>query len=174
MYYPLSEITENLYTSGGEFIDIKNKQLYAGFYFSTSDGKYFTGKTNNNEAVELLKLTTSARSVLYSPPDSYYPFPEENDYQKGFITRYAIKRVNSGPETIKEISKQEYDRISSEPLYSRAEFEWKITGTLLDDDSNPMYSIPGVSTINRLTINNLESKIPGISQVFINYTEFAK
>ncbi len=48
MYFPLSQITTNLYTSGGElkYSDpSKNNEFYTGNYFKTSNGKYFTGKT---------------------------------------------------------------------------------------------------------------------------------
>ena len=46
-YYPLSQITSNLYTNGLEYaVDLKNpSNSYLGYYWKTSDGKYFTGKT---------------------------------------------------------------------------------------------------------------------------------
>ncbi len=46
-YYPLSQITSNLYTNGLEYaVDLKNpSNSYSGYYWKTSDGKYFTGKT---------------------------------------------------------------------------------------------------------------------------------
>ena len=46
-YYPLSQITSNLYTNGGEYAqDLNNPgNSYLGYYWKTSDGKYFTGKT---------------------------------------------------------------------------------------------------------------------------------
>ena len=46
-YYPLSQIKTNLYTNGNEFITIINNPntLYTGYYWKTSSGKYFIGKT---------------------------------------------------------------------------------------------------------------------------------
>jgi hypothetical protein len=48
-YYPLSQIKTNLYTNGGEFSSINNDldrlSEYKGYYWKTSDGKYFSGKT---------------------------------------------------------------------------------------------------------------------------------
>ena len=45
-YYPLSQIKSNLYTNGGELVyDVKNPlSEYTGYYYKTSDGKYFTGR----------------------------------------------------------------------------------------------------------------------------------
>ena len=45
MYYPLSQIKTNLYTNGGEYAILSSGQNYTGYYFKTSTGKYFTGKT---------------------------------------------------------------------------------------------------------------------------------
>lgn len=45
MYYPLSQIKSNLYTNGNEFVLISSNQSYIGFYWKTSKGKYYTGKT---------------------------------------------------------------------------------------------------------------------------------
>ena len=54
MYYPLSQITSNLYTNGGEFAYANTKQEYIGHYYKTSKGEYFTGKTPQNGPNELL------------------------------------------------------------------------------------------------------------------------
>jgi hypothetical protein len=46
-YYPLSQIKTNLYTNGQEFTltPYTPSNSYVGSYWSTSDGKFFTGKT---------------------------------------------------------------------------------------------------------------------------------
>tara|TARA_B110000977_G_scaffold56768_1_gene77122 strand:- start:531 stop:1382 length:852 start_codon:yes stop_codon:yes gene_type:complete len=43
MYYPLSQITTDLYTSQEEFLVQATNLPYKGKYYSTSDGKFFTG-----------------------------------------------------------------------------------------------------------------------------------
>jgi hypothetical protein len=45
MYYPLSQITSNLYTNGGEYVYKSNQENYTGYYWKTSSGKIYTGKT---------------------------------------------------------------------------------------------------------------------------------
>jgi hypothetical protein len=44
MYYPKSHITPNLYSNGEFSIVGSNNTPYTGYYFSTIDGKYFTGR----------------------------------------------------------------------------------------------------------------------------------
>jgi hypothetical protein len=45
MYYPLSQITSNLYTNGGEYVYKSNQENYIGYYWKTSNGQIYTGKT---------------------------------------------------------------------------------------------------------------------------------
>lgn len=70
MYYPLSQITTNLYTNGDEFTynDTDNiAQSYTGNYFKTSDGKFFTGKTPQDvpttELTRIVKTPTNESIV---------------------------------------------------------------------------------------------------------------
>lgn len=46
MYYPLSQIKTNLYTGGNEYVLKSNPRTpYIGYYYKTSIGQSFTGKT---------------------------------------------------------------------------------------------------------------------------------
>ncbi|MDA9309711.1 hypothetical protein N9Q43_00635 [bacterium] len=54
MYFPKSQITTNLSTNGKEFKIIGSNDFYTGFYFSTSNGKYYTGRTPQDGSNELL------------------------------------------------------------------------------------------------------------------------
>ena len=59
-YYPKNKIKTNLYTRGNEFVNKSTKDLYVGHYWSTFDGKFFSG-TNPNETpnFELEKITVN-------------------------------------------------------------------------------------------------------------------
>lgn len=65
MYYPLSQIKTNLYTNGGEYFVVSSKENYTGYYWKTSDGKFFTGRTPQDTPTNELK------KVL-----EYNPLPE--------------------------------------------------------------------------------------------------
>ena len=82
MYYPKSQIKTDLYTNGGEFVTSNDRVVYQGYYFSTSDGLYFTGKNPNNKPNFPLTLNfnpslnpSSRTNVLSSGVDSYYDYP---------------------------------------------------------------------------------------------------
>ena len=86
MYYPLSQITPNLYTATGDYLLAATGEVYTGDYYSTSDGKYFSGKTpqdgpnnplipnNENNAAQDVEAgktgayTTEETNISYLPP----------------------------------------------------------------------------------------------------------
>ena len=82
MYYPKSQIKTDLYTNGGEFVTSNDGVVYQGYYFSTSDGLYFTGRNPNNKPnfPLTLNLNSSLNPVIstsssFSEVDSFYNYP---------------------------------------------------------------------------------------------------
>jgi len=63
MYYPLSQLKTNLYTDGGEYAILLSGQNYNGYYFKTSEGKYYTGKTPQDLPNEELTPIVSLPSL---------------------------------------------------------------------------------------------------------------
>lgn len=172
MYYPLSEITQNLYTGGGELAYRENSVPYVGYYYSTTDGRFFTGKTFSISAKELVKIVGSGTLNTSVSPSVSYLAPTNEDREKGFITRYVVKRVNCGPDTIKEVSKEGYESSLKNPIYTQASFQWYISGPLFDNLSNINYPVYGVIHKNRMIISKLETKIPGITNFFKNFAQY--
>ena len=54
MYYPKSQIITDLTTNGSEFIVADSGERYIGSYFTTSNGKSYTGKTPQDAITSLL------------------------------------------------------------------------------------------------------------------------
>jgi len=71
MYYPKSQIKTNLYTNGDELVYLSNQQSYQGYYFKTSTGQYFTGRTPDDlPNVELISnLATSTFPTQPNQPN---------------------------------------------------------------------------------------------------------
>lgn len=65
-YYPLSQITTNLYTNGFELYNKSTLKSYIGYYYKLSDGKYYSGKTPQDlpsfELISDPKLNTTSVS----------------------------------------------------------------------------------------------------------------
>jgi len=67
MYYPLSQISTNLYTSGGELENAFTGENYKGYYFKTSNGNYKSGKTPQSPVTEDLVLQRNGNG--YTSPN---------------------------------------------------------------------------------------------------------
>jgi len=63
MYYPKSQIKTNLHTQGKEFIIASTGQDYKGYYYMTSKGQAYSGKTPSDSPTQLLQTTTQNPSL---------------------------------------------------------------------------------------------------------------
>jgi hypothetical protein len=86
MYLPKSQIKTNLYTNGGDFILKNSSSSYKGYYYKTSNGKYFSGKTpNESPTFELIQINPNESPTNLSndlqieniPTDNYYIIQDE-------------------------------------------------------------------------------------------------
>jgi hypothetical protein len=96
MYYPLSQITTNLSTNGGEYIYSSTKENYKGSYFKTSKGEYFTGKTPQDGPNELLILVPLEVGAQVTSQNSNVSFVNTGDFE---VNNYVIvsKQPTSAP-----------------------------------------------------------------------------
>ena len=85
MYYPKTQIETNLYSSGDLLIE-STRLPYSGFYFSTYDGKYFSGKEPNDGPNSPLILPSKKEinnqifnDLLFDPSPSTYDPRFEGD-----------------------------------------------------------------------------------------------
>ena len=69
MYFPKSQITTDL-TSNGNLAIKSNNKPYFGLYYSTSNGKFYTGATSNSEGnLELVLITSENSPPTFEPGD---------------------------------------------------------------------------------------------------------
>jgi hypothetical protein len=203
MYYPPNKIKPNQYTTGNEYVIAQNRANYIGYYFTTFDGKIFTGKTiGDTSNLELLPASQFNQSsndytvigdrfytrVLkgnneevqqlpkYSIPRPSLPIPTDDDYKRGFFSRYFMKRVNG--DIINEINRETFNDISqgikhNKALYTTTSLLWQITGQLETTINNGIIT-RGVKQINFETIQKYSLVFIGIDQYLTDYAEFFK
>ena len=139
MYYPKSQITTNLYTNGGELVYVSSQAQYIGYYYKTSTGKYFTGRTpqdSPNLELKLISIDADLNNLptlfsvpvntfdiniedynsikqssqeILNVPTYYQPQPTQQDYQIGEFRRYFVKKTNEI--LYIEVSKETYEAI---------------------------------------------------------------
>ena len=156
MYYPKSQIKTNLYTNGGEYILSTTKEEYKGYYYETSNGNKYTGKTPQDIPTIFLEKIPTLLSILPSSqvetsievtvlnsilpqqsPNRYLPLynptiPTPQDTSLGVFSRYFCKKNN---ELIYlETDKQTFTDLSSRSpkiawdLYTPLTTVWYIKG----------------------------------------------
>jgi hypothetical protein len=76
MYFPKSQIKSNLYTNGGEYILSTTQQDYTGYYYETSSGQRYTGKTPQ-DGVNIPLLSTNSTLKNVPPTNPLEDFPIE-------------------------------------------------------------------------------------------------
>ena len=70
MYFPKSQITPNLHTNGNEYTIKSTGENYIGYYWKSSSGKFFTGRTPQDMPIqELVQAKYQESPSLTSPPN---------------------------------------------------------------------------------------------------------
>ena len=136
MRIPANTIIESKYTIGNEYVDKKTHKDYQGYYYELN-GKFFKGKEFDPRAPEiikiksnkinnlLLKASTSVFGALYGKNINVSQFSSlANKKDLSGRIRYFCKKLNYSPILIKEISKDNYDLLKTDPLYQVISIEF--------------------------------------------------
>ena len=188
MYYPKSQIKTDLYTSGEEFITSKDRIAYQGYYFSTSDNLYYTGRNPNDKPnYSLLKIPNSLdllnkTDVETADVNSYYNYPPgyslalEGDQPSDLETPPSLPTQTIILPTEEEYKITEYQRYFvkriNEVIYIEiSQEEYK---SYINQDINVSYqlytpfTLPWLISGNRNKVANINKKT--IERISFNLT----
>jgi len=200
MYYPKSQVKTNLYTNGGEYVEFNTNSPYKGYYYQTSNGEYFSGRTPSETPTFKLTKVSLNESVATSSPDfnqdnfylieggyalstrltfnqtppplpkQTYPVLTENDYKLGEFQRYFLKKGNETK--FLEISLEDYRKYVSQDSDVMFELYTPIQiNWILTGDKDQVYKV-NQSIVAR---TEREQNLPGFTQYFRDrFTQFYK
>lgn len=173
IYYPQGQIQKGLYTQGKEWM-LEDGTEYVGDYHKYTTGEVYTisayvdGKSQVLIPYQNLSNVTIKKNFEYnklkSELNGFKPAvygksqPTQEDYNKGFMTKYFVQRKSSG--LISEVVSDEFSNVQEEH-YIKIQLGWKLLG----DDSE---------VVNRKIVLNAEKNIKGISSYITNYSEFVR
>jgi hypothetical protein len=134
-----------------------------------------TTNLNNQLTANIQKNAAKA-----DKPTPYYPYPLPEDYTRGYITRYFIKKINNIG-YITEISQEEYtdvqngDVLYDIEMYMYSSIFWKLTGPLNTVRLSQYDIREGIIDTNKRLTEKLNLTMLGITD-FIGgkYDKFAK
>jgi hypothetical protein len=197
MYYPKSQVKINLYTNGREFTPLNSNSTYRGYYYITSNGRYFSGRTpNESPSFELFKISSvdssttpqsednfylvetryyNSKNLSFnqtppSPPKQSYPTVTENDYKLGEFQRYFLKKGNETK--FLEISLEDYRKYVNRDKDVMFELYTPIQiNWILTGEEKQVYQV-NQSIVARA---EREQNLPGFTQYFRGkFTQFYK
>lgn len=166
----------------------ENLPLFKAFQRNDKHGERTT--TGGRRSLVSNRLGGVGTSDLFTAEDEirttltelvpYFPTPLEDDYKRGYFTRYFGKNV-SGPGYIIEISKRDWTLIQNGEVetnvlgYEIADMLWQLTGPLNDRRISQYQIQGGVYDTNKRVTEGEERTFRGIIN-FIggDYTKFAR
>jgi len=197
-YYPKSRIIENQKANPGQF-KLANGKDYTGPYYTTFDGKSYTGSSPITGKSNLLTKVPPQSNVFTNPsvsdynrvnasfkagslidPTPFTPIPTEEDYKVGKITRYIARQRNGTQFKIMEISKQTYDDMQSGrnganfALWKTISIFWQISGPLYDEKVDNIKTRAGIINTNQRILDTAEKNFIGIKQYLSDLKQFSR
>lgn len=109
---------------------------------------------------EIIKLDSEFNQINII---TYIPSPKDEDYKRGYITRYFLQKANDRNGLIYEIKKSTISKFSSNSFYLVADLDWRIVG---DSDA--------VKKSNSESIRIAAQTIPKLSLYLPNLLQFHK
>ena len=104
-------------------------------------------------------------------PNTFLPNPTDKYYKVGYIERYVVSKINYNE--ITEVSSDVYSKMDSN-FFKKAKFKWKITGVLNSKYDGKMLLQQGVIEFNKKQVEQINTIIRGVNDVFSNLTQFYK
>jgi hypothetical protein len=198
-YFPKSRIIPNQKSSPGQFL-LPDGREYIGPYYTTFDGKNFTGSSpitgKSNPLTPLPPIEDDFKDPIregydrlftQSPkigdlidPTPFTPTPTEADYQVGKITRYLARQRNGTQFKIMEISKQTFDDIQNRrnganfALWKTISIFWQISGPLRDERVDNIKTRAGIIDTNQRILDTAEKNFIGIKQYLSDLKQFSR
>ena len=183
-YLPKSKVNIKE-ASSGEFVYRNGKKPFQGKYLELSNGKYYAGTNVVNLGDELVKVTEESSnnkignsfdsqkySLLKKKKKKFLqttkrvpinkPTPTEEDYDRGYYTRFFAKKINQSESYI-EISLDTFQKLQEKTDYDHHLY---VVGSITWALKN------GTRKVNNNNLRILERTFPYISKLFPILNEF--
>jgi len=104
---------------------------------------------------------------------SFLPKPTDVDYTRGYIKRYFAQKVNDLNSPIREISSDDYIKVSNNSFYNTTSLKWRISGPIKSNSNVDIFE-KTVSESNQISIRLASSSIKNLKLYLPNLLQFHK
>jgi|11BtaG_2_1085332.scaffolds.fasta_scaffold51332_2 hypothetical protein len=128
--------------------------------------------------MDINKKYNKVRTTILSHPkriNSFVPNPTEDDYKKGYLTRFFIQKTNDVESPIYEVASSNFRKYTNNQSYKGVSLRWRIRGPLdmVFNDRNEVTD-KGVRQSNKISVNIASEKIKNIKLYLPNVLQFYK
>lgn len=175
MYLPESKYSKPKYTRGDEF-RLPDGKMYTGWYFDSYSGRSFTGKSPDEKSVQIISVAGTHGEELEQPDDTFIftseiILPTEQNYSEGKFTRFIIQDKRN--KAIIEVGATKAKKALKFNYLTVNELSWVLEGPA-DDVKHGPYIFFGAGSQNKINVEELEKKVPGLKNFIKSYAEFVK
>ena len=106
---------------------------------------------------------------------AFIPKPTDDDYNRGYITRYFIRKTNDVNAVIYEVSNVDFRKYQSSAEFATTHLRWRITGPVDETPHKNGISVDkGVRESNRTSIKLASTELTKLSLYLPNMLQFYK
>lgn len=118
---------------------------------------------------------SNVSNLLVNNIDTFIPTPTENDYKRGWISRYFAQKVSDTSAPIYEVNSNEFFRLTSKSIMAAVVIRWRISGPIQTQyDSFGNITDKGVKESNRISIQMVTDILPNLKLYLPNLLQFHK
>lgn len=167
-YIPKGSYRKAKATNGNEFVELLSREPYKGFYIEDLKGKFYGGKTPQENGPELLRVDNKLLPEGKSTTGGFFVNKvTDSEREKGVLARYFIQDKNNNK--ITEVDKPTYLQAQKDLVNTNfTQTDWIIKGPAENQMFNG-FPFEGAESKNKKTIQALESQMKGISTFITDY-----
>jgi hypothetical protein len=110
------------------------------------------------------KIVKLPREFALEDVNTFIPKPDASDYERGYLTRFFIQRVNDRNGVVYEVNSKNFTKYSINTFYLAVALNWKIIGS----DENE------VKLTNSKSVRYASKNLPAVSLYLPNLLQFYK
>jgi N-formylglutamate amidohydrolase len=109
------------------------------------------------------RLKVLDRSFVPVKTKTFIPSPTDDDYKRGYITRYFVQKTNDKNAPIIEVNSKGYSNYNNNPFYTTSSLDWVVVG-----------EVSLVEESNLKSIRFASQKLKALTFYLQNLTQFLK
>lgn len=119
-----------------------------------------------------IKVARNIEKFVINPPPTYVPNPQEEDYDRGYLRRYFVRKTNDPNGIIYEVDSDIYEKMIENPFWKGTSIRWRLDGPLDSIIEDGKITDRGVIESNRASIGLGKMVLENLGNYLTNLKQF--